>query len=411
STLAFPGFDGSYLPKQENEFVHDVMEELETFKRKSNRESVLLFPPLPSRLRYLIHRSTEDLPELSTFSVGESWSRRVVVCYTELRGVVEEDSDLESSSFYEEPPRSSEDLVSDTKPKASDSHKKRGPKRPDKPLYMPRAARQRLSLQSGSGPPGGSHTSAEASSSCSCISTSSDSCSCSDAAESTQSSSSGADTVCEKKQDLELSLQEAEPPAWDQTLSHLTALTLEEDEEEEQDKGDLPPVPNDTQQEETNTDMEEFIEEIKAHLKDLASLSIELVHNDYSAYEKLWLNLEEFGHVIEIYDFPSVFKTDDLLEAFKEFSDGGMKIKWVDNTHALGVFSTDSAALHALSICHPLLKVRALAEGSKKAKGKAFRRAEFIQPVKERPRTDCAVARRMVTRALGLQGGRRVQRY
>lgn len=36
---------------------------------------------------------------------------------------------------------------------------------------------------------------------------------------------------------------------------------------------------------------------------------------------------------------------------------------------------------------------------------------EFIQPVKERPRTDCAVARRMVTRALGIQGRGRVQRY
>uniref|UniRef100_A0AAZ1XJR5 Uncharacterized protein n=1 Tax=Oreochromis aureus TaxID=47969 RepID=A0AAZ1XJR5_OREAU len=94
-----------------------------------------------------------------------------------------------------------------------------------------------------------------------------------------------------------------------------------------------------------------------------------------------------------------------------------MKIKWVDNTHALGIFSSESAemclltALHALSICHPLLKARALADGSKKAQGKAIRRAEFIQPVKERPRTDCAVARRMVTRALGIQGRGRVQRY
>lgn len=36
---------------------------------------------------------------------------------------------------------------------------------------------------------------------------------------------------------------------------------------------------------------------------------------------------------------------------------------------------------------------------------------EFIQPVKVRPKTDCAVAQRMVTRALGLQKGSRVQRY
>lgn len=80
-----------------------------------------------------------------------------------------------------------------------------------------------------------------------------------------------------------------------------------------------------------------------------------------------------------------------------------MKINWVDDTHALGVFSSDSAgkrlystvkvaegfyanqestnillcaaALHALSICHPLLKARTLAEGSKKSRGKAFRQA------------------------------------
>lgn len=96
-----------------------------------------------------------------------------------------------------------------------------------------------------------------------------------------------------------------------------------------------------------------------------------------------------------------------------------------------------SSANHALSIVHPMLKVRSLAEGSKKAKAKAFRSAgtvlffsaedvflfsfiftlgcccfpEFIQPVKERPKTDCAVAQRMVTRALGLQKRSRVQRY
>lgn len=47
--------------------------------------SVLVFPPLPSRLRYLIHNHVEELLDLCTFSVGESSCRRVVVCHSELR--------------------------------------------------------------------------------------------------------------------------------------------------------------------------------------------------------------------------------------------------------------------------------------------------------------------------------------
>lgn len=400
-----------YPPKEECKFVHSVKDELWAYRERSNRKSVLLFPPLPSRLRYLIHKTTEDLPDLTTFSIGESWCRRVVVCHSELRGEVEEDSDLESnSSLCEEPVCSSGDPVGSVRPKPSNPSRSRGPKRPDKPLYMPRAARERLSLQNLQGPtacPSGSS-----------VSSSSDSCSCPETTENSkcESTSNVADSVIdpstdssalcpqEEKQNWELGLHDGEAVVWDEIQSRFANMIVKGEE-------DVDIVANGGSTGDTSSDAEDVAEEIMAHLKEAVPVSIEHVQNDYSCYEILHFNSDDFRHVIEIYDFPAMLKTDDLIDAFVEYSDGGMKIQWVDNTHALGVFSSESAALHALSICHPLLKTRALAKGSKKAKGKAIRSAEFIQPVKERPRTDCAVARRMVTRALGIQGRGRVQRY
>ncbi|XP_058487472.1 R3H and coiled-coil domain-containing protein 1 [Solea solea] len=398
------------------------MDELETYQQKSQRESVLLFPILPSRLRYLIHRIIEDLPELTTFSVGESWCRRLVVCHSELRAELDEDANLEShNSLCEEPGRGREEVEGVAKPKSSTPSRSRGPKRPDKPLYVPRAARERLSQHPSQQSAVCKELPSPASSSCSCMGSSSDSCSCCETPEYTELSreeslpianhteDSSAYCPLEEKQKFALKPHEDEPHEWDQTVSRFTDMTLEE---AVKDEDDLDCVSYSTQAEEDKgTETDDVIAEIKAHLKEAVSFFIEHVHNDFSVYETVAVTPNEFRHVIEIYDFPSMFKTDDLLDAFNDFSDGGMKIKWVDNTHALGIFSSESAALHALSICHPLLKTRALAEGSKKSKGKALRRAEFIQPVKERPRTDCAVARRMVTRALGLQGQGRVMRY
>lgn len=60
--------------------------------------------------------------------------------------------------------------------------------------------------------------------------------------------------------------------------------------------------------------------QIKANVNQPDNVSIEHAQNDYTLYESLYVNFspEEFGHVIEIYDFPAVFKTDDLLDAFAE---------------------------------------------------------------------------------------------
>lgn len=60
--------------------------------------------------------------------------------------------------------------------------------------------------------------------------------------------------------------------------------------------------------------------QIKANVNEPGNVSIAHAQNDYTLYESLYINFNpgEFGHVIEIYDFPAVFKTDDLLDAFAE---------------------------------------------------------------------------------------------
>ncbi|KAI4875236.1 hypothetical protein NFI96_010708 [Prochilodus magdalenae] len=407
TTLAVPCYDGCYLPKQENEFVHKVLEELDAFQQKDDQKSVLLFPALPSRLRFLIHKTAENHLNLSTFSVGEAWTRRVVVCYSHLRLPPKEDSSDTDGSLYEQPCSwdSGMERTASSQPAGHRSTRTRGTKRPDKAIYVPRALRQKACEGSGSDEP------SRSSSSC-FLSASEDSCS-----DTTEAPAANQEPVFYStdesvgEQDVFTQVLGPRPypwpPAWDQTVSYFMTMSLED--QAEKDCSNITPteLPCQPQNKEETDD---FYSEITAHLKE-GEVVIENAQNDYSSFENVWINQEEFAHVIEIYDFPAMFKTDDLLDAFAEYSEGGMKIKWVDNTHALGVFSSASAAMQALSIKHPLLKTRILSEGSKKAKGKAMRRAEFIQPVKERPRTDTAVARRMVTRALGLRGGSRGKRY
>lgn len=68
---------------------------------------------------------------------------------------------------------------------------------------------------------------------------------------------------------------------------------------------------------------------------------IEQPKNDYKAYSKqIEVSSDEFAHVVEIYNFPSEFKTSDLAAVFSSFKNGGFELKWVDDTHCLGVFSS-----------------------------------------------------------------------
>lgn len=68
----------------------------------------------------------------------------------------------------------------------------------------------------------------------------------------------------------------------------------------------------------------------------IGQVSICKATNDYGSNN--FPSDDAYSHVVEIYDFPPEFKTQDLmnvLSAYKNF-----EIKWVDDTHALGVFSS-----------------------------------------------------------------------
>ncbi|VVC96895.1 unnamed protein product [Leptidea sinapis] len=112
---------------------------------------------------------------------------------------------------------------------------------------------------------------------------------------------------------------------------------------------------------------------------------------------------ETFAHVVEVYDFPSEFKTNDILSLFSEYKDTGFEIKWVDDTHALIVFSSAKIAAEALSMQRPLVRCRPLHAATLESRNKAKKCAEFLQPYRQRPETCTALARRLVSGALGVR--------
>ena len=49
------------------------------------------------------------------------------------------------------------------------------------------------------------------------------------------------------------------------------------------------------------------------------------------------------AHVLEIYGFPKATKTDDLRAALTDLNCRHFDVKWVDDNHALAVFSSADA--------------------------------------------------------------------
>lgn len=86
-----------------------------------------------------------------------------------------------------------------------------------------------------------------------------------------------------------------------------------------------------------------IVNEITANV---GKVTITKPKNDYKNYqEPVNLDGEEFPHVLEVSNFPAEFKTQDLMMIFTEYKDSGYDIKWVDDTHALVVFSSSKVGM------------------------------------------------------------------
>ncbi|XP_007570310.1 coiled-coil domain-containing protein R3HCC1L [Poecilia formosa] len=124
---------------------------------------------------------------------------------------------------------------------------------------------------------------------------------------------------------------------------------------------------------------------------------------DMDDEDEIDLTEDELSHIVEIYDFPTEFKMEDLLRLFQCYQQRGFDIKWIDDSHALGLFSSPVAAREALRTKHPLMKLRPLSKSSNATKAKARSCSDYLLPAKERPQTSAALARKLVIGALGVK--------
>ncbi|XP_005991934.1 R3H and coiled-coil domain-containing protein 1 [Latimeria chalumnae] len=478
-----------------------------------------MFPPLSSRLRYLIHRTVENFSALSSFSIGEGNDRRTVVCHIEIRLPSEEDSlscsvnnmlrakdsTQPSNRGSRENERSckgtSHSIAPASKSKLAKEkcRESKSSKRPEKALYVPRALRQGTECVKGKASTASESQRAteeirkEELAECLIVKkenknslehpvTTFDSkgllnercticsgklhlgacgteqtqelmCPCAFGKEHSQlpphSATSGKElsqeeSICpgacgqNNSQTLktlvfpstggEKPLQDLKRRRKDEPLSQSdcsygfgSAMTtslpsevmdistkgqihIQSDTETLTEFGKIVKVSTATEEEKKlgEDGDDQLIQEIITNLTE-KSIQVQKLQFDYSSLGSVQIGDLEFGHVIEIYGFPPELKTEDLVEAFSDFQDYGFKLYWVDDTHAIGVFSSQTAALDAVALKHPLLKVRPLSEGTRQSKLKASNLTELLLPTKKRPHADLTAAKRLVTRALGLQ--------
>ncbi|XP_065072040.1 coiled-coil domain-containing protein R3HCC1L-like isoform X1 [Rhopilema esculentum] len=152
---------------------------------------------------------------------------------------------------------------------------------------------------------------------------------------------------------------------------------------------------------------EDALDELKklTGISDPIVLVAEKPEIDYYSFEPQTVQLDanDYSHLVEIYDFSPSLKTVDISLALQTAGLKDFDIKWVDDTHAIGIFSSTFQAQQAMQMNFIQMKVRQIVEGTKATKLKARSFKDMLLPYKPRPETTATVARNLVTSALGVK--------
>uniref|UniRef100_G3RD81 R3H domain and coiled-coil containing 1 n=2 Tax=Gorilla gorilla gorilla TaxID=9595 RepID=G3RD81_GORGO len=422
-TLALLCLDGVFLSSAENDFVHRIQEELDRFLLQKQLSKVLLFPPLSSRLRYLIHRTAENFDLLSSFSVGEGWKRRTVICHQDIRAPSSDGlsgpcrAPASCPSKYHGPRPISNQGAAAVPRGARAGRWYRG-RKPDQPLYVPRVLRRQeewgltsTSVLKREAPAGrdpeepgdvgaGDPTSDQGlpvlmTQGTEDLKGPGQRCENEPLLDPVGPEPPGPESQSGKGDVVEMATRFGSTLQLDLEEGKESLLEKRLVAEEEEDEEDGPSSCSED-------DYSELLQEITDNLTK-KEIQIEKIHLDTSSFVEELPGEKDLAHVVEIYDFEPALKTEDLLATFSEFQEKGFRIQWVDDTHALGIFPCLASAAEALTREFSVLKIRPLTQGTKQSKLKALQRPKLLRLVKERPQTNVTVARRLVARALGLQ--------